>query len=134
MSGDNNYFRLRFAVVLDLFLGNLNKSHIKQAFRKHPISCNGSFKRGITAAKIKSSIFLGIHISTRLFDLLKENRSQASIETIVILGLLLLAVIILALALISYLRKEVKAGTDIEQQTNQVTDPFLDDLNDYVNG
>ncbi|HOD89516.1 MAG TPA: hypothetical protein PKK56_00300 [archaeon] len=73
-------------------------------------------------------------MSTRLFDLLKENRSQASIETIVILGLLLLAVIILALALISYLRKEVKAGTDIEQQTNQVTDPFLDDLNDYVNG
>ena len=53
-----------------------------------------------------------------------DNKAQMSVETIIILGLLLLAVIVLAIFFLGNLNKSVHQASDLENTQSVVTDPL----------
>lgn len=53
-----------------------------------------------------------------------DNKAQMSVETIIILGLLLLAVIILAIFFLGNLNKSVNQASELENTQNVATDPL----------
>ena len=60
-----------------------------------------------------------------------KRKAQISLETIIILGLLVLLAIILVAVLLDTFGTKVESTSQTDQQITGITDGFIDDLNNY---
>lgn len=60
-----------------------------------------------------------------------KRKAQISLETIIILGLLVLLAIILTIVLLNTFGTKVESASETDQKITGITDGFIDDLNNY---